>query len=176
MVDYASEGILKLARGRARWFWIPIAGWSLLTLSALRYPTVLLVFASVDAMFIVFWYFASQGREWPFLVGAILAGLNAIVGILSVYGIVGGLLAALVCWRLWDSFITCCSLASTKSLHAQLVDRLTIPSRIANAGPRNVFKPDLPRRVADESDGPAPTAWQPYRPPTTIDGPPEATA
>lgn len=175
MVDFASEGILALARGRARWFWIPIAAWSLLAIASFRDLSAFFLCAFVDAMFIAFWFFASQGQAWPFLVGAILTGLNAIVGVLSIIGILPGLVSAYVCWRLWDSYVTCSSLESTRALHEQLVQRLVIPSRIAGETPRNVFKAILPRHVAEESDGPAPTAWQPYRPPTT-GGPPEATA
>src|SRR5579872_3271488 len=175
MIDNASAAILSLARGRARWFWIPMAAWSLLAIANFRDPSALFLCAFVAAMFTTFWYFASQGQGWPFLVGAILAGVNALVGLLSILGIIPGLIAAFVCWRLWDSYVTCSSLESTKALHAQLVDRLTIPSRLAGQTPRNVFKPDLPRRVAEESDAPAPAPWQPYRPPKILDGPPEAT-
>jgi hypothetical protein len=176
MVDYASEGILKLARGRARWFWPSIAIWSLFTILSWGHGfLVTFVCGAIAATFAAFWYFASQGKAWPFLVGVILSGLSTILSVL-VAQFIPAAIHAFVTWRLWDSFITCCNLDASKALHQQVASRLTIPSRVGNAGPSNPFKPDLPRRVAEESAEPVPTAWQPYRPPTTTDGSPGATS
>ena len=154
MVDYTSEAILIFARGRARWFWPSIAVWLFLTLLSVGHGALAtLTCATILAAFIAFWYFATLGKAWPFLIGVILSAISTVVS-LVVAQFIPAVIHALVGWRLWDAFVMCSSLDAARSHHAELVKSQPARSRIASAGDGT-----------PSTDAPPPPAWQPFRGP-----------
>jgi hypothetical protein len=152
------------ARARARWFLVPAIFW--ITLGAIAQQgdiRIFFFFAGLSSPFFILWYFASQGRAWAFLVGALYNGLGTIVSIFTGQ-IIGIVVSGFVTYRLWVAFLDCALLETAKRAQSESANSAIIPTSVSSLIPLGNGGTKQPIRIADEIDEPSPAPWAPYRP------------
>jgi hypothetical protein len=181
--DNVMRAGIDAARARALWFLLPASVWiafGVLSIFAgandFRVP---LAFIGLASPYIVLWFFASQGKSWAFLVGALLNALGTIVSVFTGQ-IIGIGVSGFVTFRLWIAFLDCAGLETARRAHAaEIAAGPSFPKRVSSLTPPGILGARLPTRIADEVGAPPPTAWAPYRPqqnaPPAAPAPPKET-